>query len=191
MKKLMSIIVLMVLLFAMVSCSAKSVDGDQTTLEDIKNTTSTTNPTTTTESTTQDKLLEITVNVFDPEQEPKDLSDEQKKYGFISKKLDGDNAIYTISKSNYSKWLNHIDKTAKNLLEKELPKDKSIKGIKKVTYNEEMTDIEIIVDSKKFDKSNYSNAKLTVGLTLEYYHQWYGYSGSYNIVIKDETGKEL
>lgn len=183
MKKLISIFLIAVLSVTLISCTAKeknpeAPNGNQSGVSDTGN-------------NENDEIISVTVDIFYPETETGDLSDDQKAAGFISKTINGGQAIYTIKKSDFDKYLNALDESVKKLLETDLLNDSEFPGITEIEYNDELTDIVIHVDSNTFEATNAFALKVSISLVASGYRQWHGIEREGAVTIVDENGNEL
>lgn len=189
MKKLISILLIVVLSITLISCAAKEKEPEESNYQPDVSDTAETEDSEDTEA--NDEIISVTVDIFDPETATSELTDDEKAAGFVSKTIDGEKATYTIKQSDFDKYLNSLDEMVRGYFDKEILNDTDYPGITKVDYNADLTNIVIHIDNNTFDTINAFAVRAIVSIIAFQYQQWNGIEGETSVTIVDEAGNEI
>ena len=134
------------------------------------------------------------IDLISSEEEPFEysLTQEQKENGFIDiKKNDDGSATYKIEKKDYEKFISEYKTTTKQTID-ELVNKNTYQSIKSITYNDDFSKIDIMVEREKFENSLDSFALLGCGLSSCMYQMFdINASGKCAINVKDINNGEI
>lgn len=204
MKKVLSIVLSIIILTAFASCGEAKQNNNETTTTTTTTTTTaeTTQLTTTKTKETSEKGVKAqknnndTVSIDIPasligKNATDKLTDEQKNNGFKKAVVNKDGSVtYTIDSQKYDTFLKEYQKTVAESLDK-IKTDGNYKSINSVEYNDNFSEITLIVDKNKFENGMDSIAIMQAGVSAAMYQAFDINSKTKTTInVKDQkTGK--
>ncbi len=206
MKKVLTIILSIIILSMFASCGETKTNSNDVATTTTTNTTTakatqTTELTTTTNETSKKGvkaqknnndtvLIDIPASLIGKNATDK-LTDEQKSNGFKKAVVNKDGSVtYTIDSQKYDTFLKKYQKTVAESLDK-IKTDGNYKSVKSVEYNDNFSEITLIVNKNKFENGMDSIAIMQAGISAAMYQAFDINSKTKTTInVKDQkTGK--
>ena len=167
-KRVIAVILLLLVAFSFVSCTEETTGSNETQTKE-----NSTNEITS--KIVDENLLTVDVTIpksFFSDEDPAsdELTEEQKKDGFKSAKINDDGSVtYTIKKSSWKKLIEQYKKETSELIDSITQNSEEFPSIKKITYNDDFSKIVLEVNRSEYEGSSDSFAALSIYMTVSYY----------------------